>query len=353
MAAPDTLGCIAAIVSAFQSGADLFQGIRDRQTKKRRMKENDWERAVEEKLLQKSLLDAAVQCQNVSGEKCRQHGAAFVNGDTVAMSELKNVMVTLQTEVISALQIARAVQNATLDLLALHEVVVVGKANVLRAMHELCERLTTPSLHSPLQSPSPRSRHSLHTRTSSGISIPQAVSMPPPGIPERSPARMLSRLQLTDAFPKRSLTKSLRRRSSTWFAKTRHLDDDAQVDADMSVNRTSMHDSALGSSVADGGKQLESNHDLDEKRLSCTTAESFEDPEDFYNASPTRSSWRGHVASYSPSPMQWESPDSLTTVSHVAVAASMEARPVSTPKRASQHQPSSPQSIHPAFRNFV
>ncbi|KAF2167146.1 hypothetical protein M409DRAFT_54343 [Zasmidium cellare ATCC 36951] len=378
-AAPNTLGCVAAVVSAFQSGADLFQSIKDRSSRRRRMKESDWERAVEGKILHRSLIDGAVQCQAVSGEKCRQFGEEFVKGDAVTMSELQNVMVTLQTEVISALQIGRAVQNATLDLLALHEVVVVSKANALRAMHHLCKRLMTTAppqygtLHSPVQSPGLVSRHSFAARSDSthgcsdsmGVSIPQAVSMPPPGIPERSPARMLSRLQLKDAFPRRSLTKSLKARSSAWFLQSkRHVD--AEVDDDTERNnRASIHDSAVGSSVAYSHHHhstsiLSSDLDfIEQRRSSCATADSFEHPEDFYTTAQCSPQEKGHASSpslsrsskFQPlSPTQYEFRDDISKASHVAA---MEDQCL---KRSSQQLPASPlrvfpmQAIHPALR---
>lgn len=413
------LGCIAAIVSAFQSGADLFQSIRDRSSKRRRMKESDWERAVEEKMLHRSLINSAVQCQAVSGEKCRQFGDDFVRGDAVAMSELKNVMIALQTDVISALQIGRAVPNATLDLLALHEAVVVVKANALRAMQDFCQRImsTAPiQQHADLQSPARPSRRMSRQSLTGGsdksqrpsqsmnvseICIPQAVSIPAPGIPERSPARMLSRLQLTDAFPKRSLTMSLKRRSSAWFPQIKRLHDDAADDdhddatvfdehqttgTNETVNRTSVHDSAVGSSVANSrhhhSTSFESStFDLaEERRVSCATADSFEYPEDFYTtpqatyspakeksprelapspstSNPSRFMTLPQMSSLSPT--NGESPDDVLRASRVAVAATtyVEAEPVHASRRTPRWQPSSPssvtsmQNIHPAFRS--
>ena len=43
MASVEVLGCVSAIVSAFQGGADVVQSIQERRQKKRRRKESDME----------------------------------------------------------------------------------------------------------------------------------------------------------------------------------------------------------------------------------------------------------------------------------------------------------------------
>lgn len=386
-----------------------------------RMKEKDWEQAVEEKILQKSLTDGANQCQAAGAERCQRFGEAFVRGDAIAMSELKDIMVKIQTEVISALQIRRAVENATLDLSSLNEAVIINKANALRAMHGLCQRTMTATsgqqhlVHDTMRSPvyarrpgSHRShgeefRGSLECNGISTMKIPSAVSLPDaPIISERSPTRMNPRIQFTGAAPRRSLTRSLKARSSTWFHQIRRLDnnetndlqekeeEDEQRQVTSSaerINRISLHDSAVGSSIAASRHKpstsiASSAFDLDElRRVSCETADSFEQPEEFYKdcstaqqaagfyTSPKSNSETGWAAVRSrasltgpsafpriasPPPAQWESPDDILHTGFAPRAVTTEAQPAFEQHHEPRFLPPSiypPQSIHPAFRN--
>lgn len=424
MATVDTLSCVAAIVSALEGGADLVQKIKNRRVKKWRLKERDVEQAVEEKILRKALIDGANQCQAASAERRLRYGDDFIKGDLIAISELKDVMIKLQTEVISALQIGRAVENATLDLLALQETVITNKANTLRAMNDLVRRIITAApiqeqaidgrIYSPLHTARPGShrswtaqsdgsRGSLESPALAGVNIPLTVFMPAPGIPERIPSRKSSQLLIADATPKRSLTKSLKARSSAWLpqimrsddngandgeAKGRNEDEQPLTNSTARFHRVSLHDSAIGSNASELRQKPSTSiasstfYCMDEhRRESCATADSFENPEDFYKdcsatqqlkstlpndgsetcvaaaSQPYSAGTLAFPQISSPSPTRWESPDDVSRADCAPEVVTEESESmVGQYHQPRRHRSSTSngypmQNIHPAFRN--
>jgi len=141
MAGVEVAGCAAAVVSAFHGGADLVRTLREKNDKKKRRKERDIEQAHEEKMLHKSLIDGARQVQLACVDRRQRFGRAFDVGDPTATSELKDIMISMQTEVISALQFVRMVENAPLECAPLYEAVVRNKTSAIRTMDELCRRI--------------------------------------------------------------------------------------------------------------------------------------------------------------------------------------------------------------------
>ena len=104
MSGIEVIGCVAAVVSAFHGGAELVQIIKERKEKKRRRKEKDLEQAFQERMLLQSLVDGATQCNTCSMERHHRFGPLFDRGDAIATSELKDVVISLQGEVIAALR---------------------------------------------------------------------------------------------------------------------------------------------------------------------------------------------------------------------------------------------------------
>lgn len=67
----------------------------------------------------------------------------------MAKQALQEVVISLQTEIIQPLHIARAVENATLDVTALHESSISNRKDAMRAMDQLCQRIMASTQYLP------------------------------------------------------------------------------------------------------------------------------------------------------------------------------------------------------------
>nr|OQO26600.1 hypothetical protein B0A51_08281 [Rachicladosporium sp. CCFEE 5018] len=199
------VGCIAAVVSAFHGAAELTATIKERREKKRKRKDRkgDMEQAIQERMLHDSLVQGAREIDQTGLERRQQFGYAFERGDSTATSELKDIIIRLQGEVIRTLQIARDVENAALNMHILHDASVSNRLDAIRSMDRLCYRITVamevprsldpePNLqrymsHEPAPTPAlptlygdtasssqPRSDVNLASRPSSGALTPLA-----------------------------------------------------------------------------------------------------------------------------------------------------------------------------------
>jgi len=141
MSGIEVIACVAAVVSAFHGGAELITIIKERKEKKRRRKEKDIEQAIQERLLHSSLLDGANQVDSDSFARRQRFGLAFEKGDAIAASQLKDVVIHLQGEVIRALQIASDVDAAVLHYTRLHEASISNRVEAVKSMDDLCQRI--------------------------------------------------------------------------------------------------------------------------------------------------------------------------------------------------------------------
>ncbi|KAI7281724.1 hypothetical protein KC345_g3982 [Hortaea werneckii] len=137
----EVISCVAAIVSAFHGGAEITKHIKEHKEKKKRRREDEIRRVVQEQILHDSLVDGANQCESGSQDRQRRFGHHFVRGDLTAVMELQAVAITLQSEVIRALQIARDQENVLLNLTMLHDASITNRNNAIRSMDELCQRI--------------------------------------------------------------------------------------------------------------------------------------------------------------------------------------------------------------------
>ncbi|RMY51089.1 hypothetical protein D0863_14691 [Hortaea werneckii] len=137
----EVISCVAAIVSAFHGGAEITKHIKEHKEKKKRRREDEIRRVIQEQILHDSLLDGANQCESGSQDRQRRFGHHFVRGDLTAVMELQAVAITLQSEVIRALQIARDQENVLLNLSMLHDASITNRNNAIRSMDELCQRI--------------------------------------------------------------------------------------------------------------------------------------------------------------------------------------------------------------------
>ncbi|KAF7192211.1 hypothetical protein HII31_06243 [Pseudocercospora fuligena] len=142
MAEITVLGCISAITSAFQGGADLAQSLQERRQRRRRRRDSEMEQVYAERMLHRALVDAAEKTQTECVERRHRYGQAFVHGDSFATAELKDVMIGLQMEVIQPLQLARGSEDTALEIAPLHEAVITYKATTIRILEHLCYRIS-------------------------------------------------------------------------------------------------------------------------------------------------------------------------------------------------------------------
>lgn len=161
------VACVAGIVSAFHGGAELSEIIKDRK-QKRKKKKNDQEIArqvAQQEILRDSLLAGGQLVDTTSYERRRDFGLAFERGDQIAEIELMRVVMNLQGEVIRALQMAKDIENASLNMTRLYEFSIINRQAAVNSMDQLCQRILqsapvernidAPSSTSPLGNLSP------------------------------------------------------------------------------------------------------------------------------------------------------------------------------------------------------
>ena len=141
---------VSKIVSAFQKSADALQAIQDRKEKKKRKKEKDFEELVEGRMLHKSLIEGRDQCQKIVSDRHQQYGMPFDLGDVPATCALKDVVISLQGDIMQALQMALLNESLTVNIGQLLELSITNRQAAIRAMDELCQRLTATA---PAQRP--------------------------------------------------------------------------------------------------------------------------------------------------------------------------------------------------------
>ncbi|GAB7334713.1 hypothetical protein MBLNU13_g06652t1 [Cladosporium sp. NU13] len=137
----EVLRVVAAIITTFQTAAELLEHIKDCKEKKKRKRDREVEELLEIKILHKSLVQGGVQCRRHCENRQSRFSPAFENGDAIALLALKDVVIALQTEVIHGLHLARAVENSFLDFTTLHEASVTCRKDTMRAMDQLCQRI--------------------------------------------------------------------------------------------------------------------------------------------------------------------------------------------------------------------
>ncbi|KAK7727098.1 hypothetical protein SLS57_003132 [Botryosphaeria dothidea] len=126
---------VAAVASAFHSGAELLKQLK-KQRKKRKGEE-----AYKEKALLESLENGEAQIEQRYAADCRELGQSVKIGDAIARERLLHIAVSLQSDVIRSLQIATRNESAVVDLTSLHEASVMLRRDTLSALAELRLRI--------------------------------------------------------------------------------------------------------------------------------------------------------------------------------------------------------------------
>ncbi|RMY75349.1 hypothetical protein D0863_02646 [Hortaea werneckii] len=276
----EVISCVAAIVSAFHGGAEITKHIKEHKEKKKRRREDEIRRVVQEQILHDSLIDGAHQCESGSQDRQRRFGHHFVRGDQTAVVELQAVAITLQSEVIRALQIARDQENVLLNLTMLHDASITNRNNAIRSMDELCQRIIQ-SFPVPRQLgedsmqafmaqsggfgfPPARTRRSsedsLESFQTASPALPSAVTIPDQPGSSRSPAisRFQSMRHASDSLVQRATSLVPSRASGPPAcpepaSRRRQYDSAAAFDMFDRVATLSVHDSGRGSVESNSG----------------------------------------------------------------------------------------------------
>ena len=141
MSGVEVIGCVAAVVSAFHGAAELIQIVKERKEKKKKRRAQEVEQIVQQQLLHSSLVQGERDCENCRIQGQQRFGAAFERGDDIAVSQLKDVVIHLQGEVIRSLQIALQVETAVLNVPQLHEAAILDRTQAVGSMQALCQRI--------------------------------------------------------------------------------------------------------------------------------------------------------------------------------------------------------------------
>ncbi|GAB7364561.1 hypothetical protein MBLNU230_g5368t1 [Neophaeotheca triangularis] len=171
MSGVEVAACVCAVVSAFHGGAELITTIKEKRASKKRWRierQQEMERSFQEKTLQTALQDGEHRVQEYYDQKQRQLGYAFRVGDDIATSQLKDIVINMQGEIIRSLQIAVNVEQAVLDLTKLHEASIANRMSAERSMDDLRQRIVlTMSLPRELEDSS-------HQRLAAGPQYPNS-----------------------------------------------------------------------------------------------------------------------------------------------------------------------------------
>ena len=143
-----------------------------------------------------------MRCRKHCENRHQQFSPTFETGDDIAINALKDVLISLQGEVIQPLHIARAVENAVLDFTTLHETSITNRKDATRAMDQLCQRIMS-SMQYGLHRSEPRNTSNSSIRSSFASTPLSLYDLPPsPPLSVGSPQQ----LDQQRAFLQRSLT---------------------------------------------------------------------------------------------------------------------------------------------------
>lgn len=167
MAACEVSQIVASIVSAYNSGLDVFKKLK---CKKRKTSSKDTKTAHDEELLQSSLQYRPRDIRSVYDNNVKQFGHRFEIGDTIAHSSLAHTLLVLNSGLIQVLNssisddIAKRRQSQR-SLLSISE---VAAADALYALGQLSYRLTAyqPQIPAflPMRASESKPRRTSHSR---------------------------------------------------------------------------------------------------------------------------------------------------------------------------------------------
>ncbi|MCJ1350847.1 MAG: hypothetical protein MMC33_000828 [Icmadophila ericetorum] len=151
-------GCIAAVVSAYHDGSELLLEIKERRKQKRERREAEALAIIDEtatKELEMSLTRGEVTIRGQYDRGCGRVGEPFKQGDQIAREELKDVIIYLQSQVITNLKLAWK-QEAFVDFHVLEKASDDSQDRAIMCLLQLQQRLLVAApIDRPLYSPPP------------------------------------------------------------------------------------------------------------------------------------------------------------------------------------------------------
>jgi hypothetical protein len=167
MAACEVSQIISSIVSAYNSGLDVFKRLK---CKKRSKPSKDTKTAHDEALLQSSLQYRPRDIRIVYDNNVKQFGHRFEIGDTIAHSSLAHTLLVLNSGLVGVLNssISDDVVKRRQSRRSLLGISEVAAADALYALGQLNYRLTTYQSQIPVSLPmrvaEPKAKRTSHTR---------------------------------------------------------------------------------------------------------------------------------------------------------------------------------------------
>ncbi|MCJ1225268.1 hypothetical protein MMC12_001917 [Toensbergia leucococca] len=264
------VGCVAAVTSAYHDGFELVQEIRAKRKAKRDLQRiSSQESSTQE--LQESLYRGQEVVQSQYNHDFRRYGNAFRIGDDIARDALKDVIIHLQSQVISNLKIAWQ-QDTVVDFTTLQDASDFDQNRAIMILLQLQQRIicsapireigqSYPSANllngaSPPTSigfPPSLSSSDFSPQNSSGFSPPLSTNSFP-GPPARQTSATPSEIPTGDSISsmnKRpgnlaaSMKKTLFRRPKIDKRCSRELDDSITAARPFSVNPTGQSQGAF------------------------------------------------------------------------------------------------------------
>ncbi|CAI7617345.1 unnamed protein product [Penicillium glandicola] len=126
------VACVAAIVSAYGDGANMFKAIRKKYHERRANQE-----------LERSLARGRTDIQPTFDRHYRELGRIYADGDQIAREHMKDIVITLQGALLKHLSEAQE-RGTALDLVALERESEQGRIRTLIILEELYQRLARP-----------------------------------------------------------------------------------------------------------------------------------------------------------------------------------------------------------------
>ena len=128
------VGCVAAVISAYQHADEFVQKIREKRAKKKLG-------ALPPESLHRSLAMGPPAIKRVNDDGTRRFGKAFAVGDGMARSELTGIIIEIQGRMITSLTTALEDDRGTSSLNELVDVSERGRVQSVTALGSLLKRL--------------------------------------------------------------------------------------------------------------------------------------------------------------------------------------------------------------------
>ncbi|KKY14626.1 hypothetical protein UCRPC4_g06664 [Phaeomoniella chlamydospora] len=140
------VACVAAVVSAYRDGSGLVRKIRERRRARRALRE------AETQQLESSLELGPVVVQGQYDHDFRRFGEEYARGDQIAREQMKDVLITLQLQILHNL---RGIwdTDAEIDYVAIQHASDESRVNAVVCLGQLYQRLAVAAPPNAMQIP--------------------------------------------------------------------------------------------------------------------------------------------------------------------------------------------------------